>query len=158
MSEAHMRRRVVKALAELDAVPVENAAACPGTPDVNCTEGWLELKKVRSWPKHSRTPLRVPHFKPEQRIWLRRRWRADGRAFLLLQVGRDWVLLHGDVAADLLGHAPKEDLLDAACLWMPRGLDRERLMAALRSHFSMSPSPSRPISSLETQKGLAPRR
>ena len=119
MSEQGMRQRVVKALKSLDAISVENSVY-PGTPDVNYIGGWIELKWVRSWPKRESTPLRLPHFTPQQRVWLQRRERKGGHAFVFLQVANDYLLFDASTAADLLGETPRHELLEAA-LWTATG-------------------------------------
>lgn len=104
-----MRQRVVKALKPLDAWSVENPCR-PGTPDVNYIEGWIELKWVEKWPARSSTPVRLPHFTPQQKLHLRRRWHLGGNAYLLLQVDQDWFLLNGEEAAKIVGQANRTEL------------------------------------------------
>jgi hypothetical protein len=82
-----------------------------GTPDANlCAPGlgelWLELKAVDHFPKGLDTPVRVPHFTPQQRAWLAERVRAGGHAAVLLQVERWYVLLGGAYAVRNLGRVP----------------------------------------------------
>lgn len=89
-----MRKNVVEALAKLDAKPVENPA-WPGFPDVNYIEGVIELKQVDRWPARPETPLKLDHFTREQRIFLERRWRKGGNAFLLVQVDKTFLLYDG---------------------------------------------------------------
>lgn len=119
MSEKGMRQRVVRALKSLDAISVENPAY-PGTPDVNYIGGWLELKWKRHWPKGADTPLRMPHFTPQQRVWLTRRARKGGTALVLLQVGQEYLLLLPDDAADFLGNSPRWRLRKLA-IWSGEG-------------------------------------
>lgn len=114
-----MRQKVVKALKTLDAVSIENPVH-PGTPDVNYTEGWLELKWARRWPKNASTPLRMDHFTPQQKIWLQRRARKGGTAFLLLNVEQDWLLLTPNDASELLGSATRRELYEVA-VWRGNG-------------------------------------
>ena len=76
-----------------------------GTPDVDgCLEGcqfWAELK-CNKRPARAKTPIRVK-FRPMQVPWLKRRVRADGRAFVLVQVGQGRAarryLIPGEMAA-----------------------------------------------------------
>lgn len=123
MNESRLRQRVVRLLSEhgLDAVSVENSAY-PGTPDINYVGGWVELKWVQKRPK--RAPVRTPHFTPQQRVWLRRRWHAGGRAYLLLQVEDSYYLFNGCVASRLLGELTCE-ILDSGVLgedsWVSMG-------------------------------------
>jgi hypothetical protein len=112
MSESYVRRKIVSMLKELDAQAVENPIR-PGTPDVNYVEGWLELKWLERWPVRGGV-VNIKHFTPQQRIWLKRRWNKGGRVYLLLNVGRDWLLFNGLVASSVIGNMNKEELI-AVC-------------------------------------------
>lgn len=81
VTESRFRRRVVETLRPYDAVAVENPVH-PGTPDINYAEGWIELKVVRD------PAAPIPHFTPQQRVFLYRRSRAGGRAHLLVAYER----------------------------------------------------------------------
>lgn len=100
--ESGLRRLVLELLAPLHAVPIESPIE-PGTPDVNCTHGWIELKHLEVWPKHEQTIVQPRHFEPEQRLWLKKRCAMGGRAWLLLRVHHDWCLVWGAHAATHLG-------------------------------------------------------
>ena len=113
MSEQHMRQRVVKALKPLDAWSVENPCR-PGTPDVNFIEGWCELKHKDNWPVRKTTIIRLPHFTPQQRLHLRRRWHLGGNAYLLLQIAQDWLLFDGKAAAEFVGKVTRAELESVA--------------------------------------------
>lgn len=119
MSESDMRGRVVKALHSLDAFAVENRVR-PGTPDVNYIGGWAELKWLKRWPKNADvSPVLIKHFTPQQRVWLKNRWRKGGRAFLLLQAGgTDWLLFDGETAAQAVGRVTRPGLHRVALLHM----------------------------------------
>ncbi len=128
MSEKAMRRVVINLLKELDADPmaVENPA-CPGTPDINCIlldeqygigEQWIELKKIKAWPKRASSIVKIPHFVNQQRIWLKKRYTCGGNVWVLLQIGKEWILFCGWEAANWLGLANKKKLLECAtCHW-----------------------------------------
>lgn len=103
----------------------------PGTPDVECMVGWIELKWARSWPKRGGA-FRVPHFTPQQRIWLRRRWNAGGGSWLLLQIGLCWMLFDGPTAADILGHCGENRLRACALKVWDKGLVDLELRAELQ--------------------------
>lgn len=100
MSERRMRKNVCDWLKDYDAFAVENPAN-PGTPDVSYVEGWIELKQLDAWPAREDTPVRIEHYTPQQRIRARKRWKKGGNCFWLLQVRNDWLLLDGNVAAEL---------------------------------------------------------
>lgn len=97
-------------------VRVENAIA-EGTPDVNgCWRGaefWWELKYLEGWPKRARTPVRIPHYTKEQRLWLLARGQAGGSACLLLRVGKQ-VLLFNWFYAQAVGSLIRDHLLSTA--------------------------------------------
>jgi hypothetical protein len=133
-----MRQRVVRIMRPYDAVSVENRAY-PGTADVNYVEGWVELKWMPRWPRGCEIdPVRVKHFTPQQRVWLRRRWRRGGNVYLLLQAGQDWLLFAGDVAADLLGKVPRPVLVENALAhW--KGLNEQELKTWLTGIWRSSP-------------------
>ena len=61
-----------------------------GMPDVElCHKGqqiWVELK-VKAFPKRANTPIKI-RFEPAQRPWIGRRTKAQGCAFVLLQLGK----------------------------------------------------------------------
>lgn len=103
--------------AKLDPVRVENPIH-PGTPDVNLCDGsWVELKCIECWPVRAATIVRIPHYTPQQRVWLYRRWlAAPGSTFLILEVifEKQWLVFQGDVAAKLVGRKPAEDHRKAA--------------------------------------------
>lgn len=124
MSESNMRQIVISCLRPLDAMSVENSAR-PGTPDVECTLGWFELKELGRWPKTPEAPLRVAHFRPGQRVWLRRRWKAGDAAYVLLKVKHDWLLFAGDVGAEIIGKATQEELRQKSLMsWTSRTVKR----------------------------------
>lgn len=132
MSEQGMRKRVAgRALKPLDAVSVENPAY-PGTPDVNFVEGWIELKWARRWPEREDTPFRVEHFTQQQKVWLVRRWRKGGNVWLLLQVGKEWMLFDGPTAVELVGKATRKELQLGAQAYWPDGLRDEELCNIMR--------------------------
>ena len=103
--------RPVLLAAKLDPVRVENPIH-PGTPDVNMTCGWLELKCLPTWPVRASTPVRIKHFTPHQRVFLYRRWKASpGSTLLLLEVraAKQWLLFDGDVAAKIVGRVTTKE-------------------------------------------------
>lgn len=132
MSEGSQRAKVVKALRSLHAVAIENTAGV-GTPDINYVGGWIECKQLDNWPKRADSVVRLHHdLTVPQRIWLKRRRRAGGRAWVLLQVGRrDWLLFDGEVAADILGSVTKSQLFEQAAWSSTTGLDEQALRNAL---------------------------
>lgn len=111
---------------------VENMVG-PGTPDVEYIGGWIELKQVDEWPKREATPLRVDHFTPQQKAWLIRRRLRGGRAFVLIRVANDWLLIDGTVAAKILGSVPKDELISKSIKHWHGRLDSKELLKCLTS-------------------------
>ena len=131
MSESAMRRRVVSLLRPLDAISVENPVY-PGTPDVNFADGWIELKHLHRWPASDMTTVRIMHFTAQQRVWLLRRWRAGGSAWMIVQVGMDWMLFDAETAALIIDRTCKPEMIDRA-RWHWHGLpDADELIHALK--------------------------
>jgi hypothetical protein len=98
---------------------VENPA-CPGTPDVHyCVDGisgWLELKRLESWPVRAGTPVRIEHYTKEQRLWIMDYALNGGRVHLLLQVASDFLLFDPSAAVDVVGYGTRERLVESACV------------------------------------------
>lgn len=113
---------------------VENRVGL-GTPDVNCTAGWVELKWLRCWPVRKDTIVRIDHFTVQQRIWLRRRWQANRGAWLLLQCRREWLLFTGEEAAEHVGKVDREGLYKWASIRWTQGLKRGELGEALTADW-----------------------
>jgi hypothetical protein len=116
MSEDSMWDAIRPVLSSLDPVRVENPVG-PGTPDVNYTGGWIELKFADRWPPRG-GPLRLEHYTKQQRVWHQKRRRAGGRVFVLLKVDVEWLLIDGVKAAITLGDATREELYQiCTCRW-----------------------------------------
>jgi len=127
MSEQTMRQNVVHGLRSLDAVSVETKIE-DGIPDINFIGGWIECKWLRSWPKRETTPVRLDHdLMPHQRAWLRRRWRRGGNAWVLLQVGREWMLYDVPTAVEIIGKATRKEMVDKARSYWQNGLNYQEL-------------------------------
>jgi len=131
MSESGMRGNFVKFLKGLglDAVAVENPIF-PGTPDVNYLHGWVELKWIRSWPKNPETPVRLKRYTNSQKLWIRRRTLAGGKAFLLVQCKREWFLFKHPETMEIDG-TPRQNFYDKAYRIWRNGLNTEEVMEAL---------------------------
>jgi len=104
-----MRGMVVKALHNFHAVAVENPI-WPGTPDVNYSLGWIELKELKGWPEQEDTPVLIDHFTQEQRLFSKMRGRAGGSSILILKVGNEWLFFNGEPVWESVGKVCKADL------------------------------------------------
>ncbi len=130
MSEAAFWGSVRPALHGLDPVRVETGDR-DGIPDVNHTEGWIELK-VAEWPARPETPVNFDGYFPHQRVWHIRRCAAGGRCHVLVRIGTDVLLFWGDVAAQVCGRANREELIKAAHRhWPPRSKWKKELKSAI---------------------------
>lgn len=118
----------MKLLKPVDAVRVENMLG-KGTPDVNYTGGWIELKQQDKWPVRATTKVKLNHdLSLEQRIWLSRRERKGGTTWVLLQIARDYMLFTGTVAAEVIGECTQEELKAAAYrVWNSKQMNEELL-------------------------------
>lgn len=100
-SEAATRKllaaKLVEAEPDAHVVQVENGAVGPGTPDtyvrVRGTAAWIEVKYAKA-PARPTTPVRLRHLTTQQVGWHAAEIRAGGRVWLLLQLSRDYLLLH----------------------------------------------------------------
>lgn len=127
-----MRQSLVELLRPLDAYAVENPCV-PGMPDVEFVGGWVELKYVPAWPKRKYiTVVRIPHFTPIQRAWIRRRAKYGGRVFVVLRVEDDWFVLPGAPAANHLGvDWVRRDLIDNSLYHTENSLPKQEKLLAV---------------------------
>lgn len=132
--ESNAWRRVKRALTDGEFHPIRvERPIIPGTPDVNIVQGWIELKSEDEWPKRPQTIVKLKHpMTVEQRLFHRMRQSAGGKSWVLLKIGRDWLLFDGRVAADVLGSNNREGLIKAALHYWPGGLRDKELRKALR--------------------------
>lgn len=98
-----------------EAERVENPAS-PGTLDVYYTMnsgimGWVELKHVHTWPKRDSTIIRVKHFSPQQKSFLRRHGRVGGNVKVLIQIEKDYFLFPWKSALRI-GEMVKEEFFE----------------------------------------------
>lgn len=118
MLEREMRKHLVKILRPLSAFAVENGGCHPGTPDIAYVGGWIECKATNHWPVREENPVSLDHdLTKGQRIWQLTWQRAGGRAFVMLNIAREWLLFEGIVAASILGGkegGTRRELYDAS--------------------------------------------
>ncbi len=133
MSESNMRKNLCRKLAKLDAQAVENRVG-PGTPDVEYIGGHIECKWLRAWPKRPSTVVKLDHpLLKSQKVWIRRRIRRGGTAFVMLQCRHEWLLFRGFLACDWLGKLTRSELAYRAYRYWERGLDADELIAILET-------------------------
>jgi len=135
--ESKMRQDVHKAIRKLDPVAIENdvyRGGQIGYPDTNYIGGEIELKRLPEWPKRAATPVRIPHYKPHQRVFLYRRWLRGGSCWLLLRVEAtdEWLLFTGEQALKV-GRVSRQALLDNCHKYWEKGLDKTELHDILKA-------------------------
>ena len=91
--------------------------------------GWMELKHRGMAPIREKTICRIDHYTDEQRNWLRDKGEAGGMTFLLLQLGRSF-LLFDHVQCQTVGQVTSAELYDLAC-WHNDGLNARGLWEAI---------------------------
>jgi len=102
MTEKRLRTKIVKMLVGVGAFAVENSVL-PGTPDVCCTLGWIELK-LGKWPKTNRGRVNID-LRTSQRVWMKRWSAVGGRCWTLTFINSEFFLHKGVWAADNFGDA-----------------------------------------------------
>lgn len=106
-----MRQQLVALLKPLGAFAVENGGAHPGTPDIALVPGWIECKATNQWPARADTVVRLDHdLTQQQRIWLVRWARVNGRAWVMLNIAGEWMLFDGPTAAQHVGKVTRDEL------------------------------------------------
>lgn len=118
-SEGNMRRTLAKRLRHLHFQSIESPIV-KGIPDANYIDGWMELKYLDVWPAREDTKVKLTRFTKEQRLWITGRWRRGGRAFLVIQVNLEWVVIAGiDTRPIQLGLTNRSELCSLALLHTP---------------------------------------
>lgn len=91
--------------------------------------GWIELKFRGMAPVREKTICKIDHYTDEQRTWLKGKGEAGGMTFLLLQLGRSW-LLFDHVRCQDVGRVNSAELYDLAN-YHSDGLDPRGLWEAI---------------------------
>jgi len=64
-----------------------------GIPDVSYAvpnhQGWIELKYMKEFPKKNTTKVRIYHWTPIQKAWMRKRGRVNPNVWLLVMVDEE---------------------------------------------------------------------
>lgn len=124
-------------LAGLHPVRIENSVAM-GTPDVNCSLGWIELKVVQAKdiPKKADTILSIDHYTEQQRVFQLKRNRAGGACWFLLLLGEMWLLFTSQKAVIDVGRHPVEGTKMCASRIWARAPSKEAFQKALHETCS----------------------
>lgn len=136
MIETTMRAKLVKLLAPLGAYAVENGGCHPGTPDIATVRGPIECKATNEWPVKPETGVKLDHdLTHAQRIFIMKWVACGGYCWVMLNIGRQWLLFSGMVAVSILGGVEpgtRQELLDNAIeVWNRTPKSQEICMALI---------------------------
>lgn len=84
------------------------------TGQVPAASGWMELKHLYEWPKGDKTLVRWNHFTLEQVNWIEEWHEGGGRACVLAQVERDYMLFPPWTVRRVQAGAPKDEMISLA--------------------------------------------
>ena len=101
-----------------------------GKNDGRGIHGFIELKHKGMAPIRQTTICRIEHYTDDQRNWLKAKGEAGGMTFLLLQLGRVFMLFD-HVGCQNVGKVVTADLYDLACWHNANGLDPRALWEAI---------------------------
>ena len=119
-------------MSPLDAVAIESPSTGKGIPDVNTTCGWIECKWMRAWPQNCEiNPVKFGHpLSAEQQIWLWRRWKRGGNAWVMAKVSREWFMWDGHIFKErgLWDNMTRSEMIGHSVLHFKNGLDSKILI------------------------------
>lgn len=137
-SESSLWRTLNKNMKERwQAERIESFVSC-GVPDIYFTlmdsdMGWMELKHLHEWPKRESTIVKIEHYTPQQKNWIRRHGIKGANVSLLLQVGHEYMLYDWPIAVDINNYVKKDMIYLAMGYWKNR-IDYDKLYRLLRRH------------------------
>lgn len=131
MTEKATFNKLADQIPEQDPQRIESKRTGLGIADVWCRDCAIELKCLKSYPVKPETPIRLDHVLSKQQfIWLNKRWRSGGNAFVVLQARRlEWFLF---AAPDSFVLKPEyavtlPTLRTMALWWADEGIASEQL-------------------------------
>lgn len=106
-----------------------------GIPDLSYgargINGWIELKRVLSWPKRPDTIVKMEHFTANQVNWLRRRGKKAGHCYLLIQVAAEYFVFSFHEARRVRAGITRQEFSELCILHMVGTLDPDRLLGCV---------------------------
>jgi hypothetical protein len=133
--ESVLRKYITAGLKDYGHIVAVENVVFPGHPDIDyCIagqSGHIELKKLDAWPVRTDTPVRIPHYTAQQRLWLKERYDAMGRVFLLVKVMREYFLFDMPTALYICDWSQQE-WRDNACMYWKNITPWEDLARRLR--------------------------
>lgn len=104
-----------------------------GIPDIsyglNKVNGWIEAKQLPNWPKSGKI-VKIEHYTPQQKNWLRIRGRAGGNCFLVLQVD-DVFMVFDHETAQSVGSITQDDMMFNCMFYSIGDINTSELFKAL---------------------------
>jgi hypothetical protein len=135
MKESTARKRLLRLFKEagVPAIPVENTS-WPGTPDIAYPEGWIEVKTIENCnlPKRITTPIRIDHFTAQQRHFAYWWTKGEGRCYMVLVLGKLWLLLDGEYYWQSFGRHTIEEIRENALLESHHIFDPQEFLEEIR--------------------------
>ncbi len=136
-NEGSLNKLIQHALRDLDPRRVENVVD-PGTPDICYVGGWVESKYMTAWPLRADRPVRVLHYRPDQRAWHTRHCQAGGVCHVVIQIATDVLVFNAQWAARHLGNMDRDNL-EAAALLLMRKWDANAFRAFIETKRMIKP-------------------
>lgn len=127
--------RSIKAglLKETNDIFLERIESC-NAPDVfYCRRGyvgWIELKYLKKYPVKQ---LKISHFTPGQKLWLKTLTRKGGKAYLLLRVEKDTFIIDGSFSFNL--EVTKEWLIENSLFCWFNKINFSQLLRILEEDY-----------------------
>lgn len=123
-----------------------------GTPDVYLRSlhgaAWVELKHLKEFPVRPTTPIRIPHFTDQQRLWLREEGLLGGNAWLFVQVAKSYFLFDWQAAQHIVDWTRIQWLAHATRWWEGKCDWQELVELTTKGELIYAP---RPLSEVQGQ-------
>lgn len=131
MSEANLWKYLARTLGGMWEAQRHEDKHSIGIPDLSYAtdhHGWIELKKI-SCPSLVK-PIKIAHFTPAQKSWVKRFGAKCGHVWVLIQIDRRY-LLFGWWSVDQIGKLTLNELSREAHQYWDEAIDPEEFMSAL---------------------------
>lgn len=105
-----------------------------GIPDLSyglqAVNGWVETKVLNKWPKRGGV-VKIDHYTPQQKNWLRIRGRIGGHCFLLLKVDNVYLLFDHETAQAVYTGMTQDEMMCNCLFWSVGELHTQEFLAYL---------------------------
>ena len=113
-NEKTLRKYIVDLLSSTGHIQRHEDKNESGIPDLSYgikgTNGWIELKYKKTWPKKLTTPVKFDHFTNKQKTWLKKRGQEGGHCYVLIQIA-DTCLLYDWQKINQIGKLTKNEMI-----------------------------------------------